>query len=132
LDYGSGNLRSAQRAFELTEQEVVLTSDPALCLSAEGLVVPGVGAFGACMEQLRSVGGDEIIRNRVAANKPMLGICVGAQILFSSGSEKGSTQGVGIFEGDVSLIDSPILPHMGWNTVKTGTGSLLLEGLDGA
>lgn len=132
LDYGSGNLRSAQRAFELTDQEVVLTSDPALCLSADGLVVPGVGAYGACMEQLISVGGDEIIRNRVAANKPMLGICVGAQILFSSGSEKGSTQGVGIFEGDVSLIDSPILPHMGWNNVKTGTGSLLLEGLDGA
>ncbi len=132
MDYGSGNLRSAQRAFELTDQEVVLTSDPALCLSADGLVVPGVGAFGACMEQLNNVGGDEIIRNRVAANKPMLGICVGAQILFSSGSEKGSTQGVGIFEGDVSLINAPILPHMGWNTVKAGTGSFLLEGLDGA
>ena len=132
LDYGSGNLRSAQRAFELTDHEVILTSDPSLCLSAEGLVVPGVGAYGACMEQLISVGGDAIIRQRVAANKPLLGICVGAQILFTSGSEKGETAGVGIFEGDVGRLTAPILPHMGWNSVQSGSGSRLLEGLAGA
>ena len=88
LDYGSGNLRSAARAFELTGHEVVTTADPATCLAAEGMVVPGVGAFGACMQQLLAIGGDQIIRDRIASNKPLLGICVGAQILFTSGKEK--------------------------------------------
>lgn len=132
LDYGSGNLRSAQRAFERTGHEVLLTADPALALSADGLVVPGVGAFGACMQQLRDVGGDSIIRARVASNKPILGICVGAQILFARGLEKGMHEGLGIFDGEVAQLAAPILPHMGWNTVKGGDGSRLLEGLDGA
>lgn len=132
LDYGSGNLRSAARAFELTGHEVVTTADPATCLAAEGMVVPGVGAFGACMQQLLAIGGDQIIRDRIASNKPLLGICVGAQILFTSGKEKGSTPGLGLFTGEVSMLDAPVLPHMGWNQVSAGAGSRLLEGLDGS
>lgn len=132
LDYGSGNLRSAQRAFELTGHQCIITSDPDLALNADGLVVPGVGAFGACMKQLLDIKGDEIIRERVAKNKPLLGICVGAQILFEYGTEKGSTRGVGIFEGEVSVINAETLPHVGWNTVKAAEPTQLLRGLDGA
>jgi glutamine amidotransferase len=132
LDYGSGNLRSAERAFELTGHEVVITSDPKICLTSDGLVVPGVGAYAACMDQLRAVHGEEIIWARVAADKPLLGICVGAQILFESGSEKVGSAGVGLFAGEVSRLSAPVLPNMGWNTVRAGSGSRLLEGLEGA
>jgi len=130
LDYGSGNLRSAQRAFELTGHEVRITSDPTIALSAEGLVVPGVGAFGACMQQLEAIDGSQIIRERVQSQKPILGICVGMQILFGSGSEKGSHAGVGILEGVVSELHAPVLPHIGWNTVKTPQGSKLFSGIE--
>lgn len=130
LDYGSGNLRSAQRAFELSGHETLVTSDPEICRSADGLVVPGVGAFGACMEQLFAAGGDLIIQERVATAKPVLGICVGMQILFDSGSEKGGSIGLGIFSGDVSQIDAPILPHIGWNTVQADPDSTLLRGVE--
>ena len=130
LDYGSGNLRSAERAFELTGQKVVITSDSETALSADGLVVPGVGAFGACMDQLNAIGGAEIIRERVSSGKATLGICVGMQILFSSGSEKGAHQGVGIFDGEVSLIAAPVLPHIGWNSVSVATGSQLFAGIE--
>ena len=130
MDYGSGNLRSAQRAFELSGHETLVTSDPEICRSADGLVVPGVGAFGACMEQLFAAGGDLIIQERVATAKPVLGICVGMQILFDSGSEKGGSFGLGIFSGDVSQIDAPILPHIGWNTVQADPDSTLLRGVE--
>ena len=132
LDYGSGNLRSAQRAFELTGIKTVITSDPKVCSDSDGLVVPGVGAFGACMEQLVHAGGKEIILNRVSAGKPVMGICVGLQILFEKGTEKGGANGVGVLPGEVSVLKSEILPHIGWNTVSAGKGSRLLEGLDGA
>ncbi len=129
LDYGSGNLRSAQRAFALTGHETVVTSDPEICRASDGLVVPGVGAYGACMEQLIAAGGESIISTRVAEQKPMIGICVGAQILFQSGSEKGKHSGLGIFNGEVSKIDAPILPHIGWNNVVADPASILFEGL---
>lgn len=129
LDYGSGNLRSAQRAFALTGHETIVTSDPAICLESDGLVVPGVGAFGACMEQLQAAGGEEIISKRVALGGPLIGICVGMQILFNEGSEKGGHTGVGIFEGEVSEISAPILPHIGWNNVRADRPSLLFQGL---
>ena len=132
LDYGSGNLRSAQRAFERTGHEVRITSDSEIAQIADGLVVPGVGAFGACMQQLRAAGGDAIITERINANKPVLGICVGAQILFARGSEKGLHDGLGIFDGEVAQLNAPILPHMGWNTVTSSPDSRLLQGLDGA
>ena len=130
LDYGSGNLRSAQRAFALTGHETIVTSDPAICLESDGLVVPGVGAYGACMEQLIAAGGQEIIQQRVAQEKPLIGICVGMQILFSSGSEKGEHVGVGLFEGAVTQIKAPILPHIGWNNVRANKSSQLFRGLD--
>ena len=129
LDYGSGNLRSAQRAFALTGHETIVTSDPEICLASDGLVVPGVGAFGACMEQLVAAGGREVILERVAAGGPLLGICVGMQILFTAGSEKGLHSGVGIFSGEVSELGAPILPHIGWNNVRAAEGSNLFRGL---
>ena len=130
LDYGSGNLRSAQRAFETSGREVVITSDYQVALNADGLVVPGVGAFAACMEGLIKVRGDQIVRERIAAARPTLGICVGMQILFSQGLEHGVHPGVGIWDATVEKLEAPILPHMGWNTVKAGAGSQLFNGVE--
>ena len=130
LDYGSGNLRSAQRAFETSGRDVVITSDYDLALNADGLVVPGVGAFAACMQGLTGIRGDELVRERVARKRPTLGICVGMQILFAHGVEYGDHEGVGIWNATVEKLDAPILPHMGWNTVATGTGSSLFKGVE--
>ena len=130
LDYGSGHLRSAQRAFETSGREVVITSDYQVALNADGLVVPGVGAFAACMEGLIKVRGDQIVRERIAAARPTLGICVGMQILFSQGVEHGTHPGVGIWNATVEKLEAPILPHMGWNTVKAGAGSQLFKGVE--
>jgi len=130
LDYGSGNLRSAQRAFETSGREVVITSDYQVALNADGLVVPGVGAFAACMEGLITVRGDQIVRERIAAARPTLGICVGMQILFSQGLEHGVHPGVGIWNATVEKLEAPILPHMGWNTVKAGADSQLFNGVE--
>ena len=133
LDYGSGNLRSAQRAFERSGKEVVVTSDRDVALNAQGLVVPGVGAFAACMRGLVAVGGDEIVRDRVAKQRPTLGICVGMQILFRDGDEHtdGSLhQGVGIWQESITKLDAPILPHMGWNTVEITGSSRLFKGIE--
>ena len=130
LDYGSGNLRSAQRAFETSGRDVVITSDYDLALNADGLVVPGVGAFAACMQGLTGIRGDELVRERVARKRPTLGICVGMQILFAHGVEYGDHEGVGIWDATVEKLDAPILPHMGWNTVTTGTGSSLFKGVE--
>jgi glutamine amidotransferase len=132
LDYGSGNLRSAQRAFERSGSEVVVTSDRDTALNAAGLVVPGVGAFAACMRGLVAIGGDEIVRARVAAKRPTLGICVGMQILFRDGDEHASSQlhkGVGIWQESITKLDAPILPHMGWNTVEVTGPSQLFNGV---
>ncbi len=130
LDYGSGNLRSAQRAFETSGREVVITSDYQEALNADGLVVPGVGAFAACMDGLTKVRGDQLVRERISASRPTLGICVGMQILFSQGVEHGSHSGVGIWDATVEKLEAPILPHMGWNTVKAGAGSHLFRGVE--
>ncbi len=133
LDYGSGNLRSAERAFATSGKEVVVTSDRAIALAAEGLVVPGVGAFAACMKGLNAVDGAAIIRERIANERPVLGICIGMQILFSRGTEhaeNGAHAGVGVWDAQVSQLVAPILPHMGWNTVETATGSILFKGIE--
>ena len=133
LDYGSGNLRSAQRAFERSGEEVVVTSDRDIALNAQGLVVPGVGAFAACMRGLVAVGGDAIVRERLAKQRPTLGICVGMQILFRDGDEHTNGplhQGVSIWDESITKLDAPILPHMGWNTVKAGAGSQLFKGIE--
>ena len=131
LDYGSGNLRSAERAFATSGHEVVVTADRKIALEASGLVIPGVGAFAACMSGLKSVSGDEIARERIALGRPTLGICIGMQIFFESGlehAEHGAHQGVGIWRGMVKKLDAPILPHMGWNTVSTTPGSTIFGG----
>ena len=132
LDYGSGNLRSAQRAFERSGSEVVVTSDRDTALNAAGLVVPGVGAFAACMRGLVAIGGDEIVRARVAAKRPTLGICVGMQILFRDGDEHANStahDGVGIWQERITKLAAPILPHMGWNTVAVTGPSQLFKGI---
>ena len=130
LDYGSGNLRSAQRAFELAADNVVVTRDAKTCSEATALVVPGVGAFAACMEQLLEAGGAEIIADRVAKARPIFGICVGMQILFESSNEKKETQGLGILPGKVSELSAPVLPHMGWNSVVAAPTSKLFKGIE--
>jgi glutamine amidotransferase len=129
LDYGSGNLRSAERAFALTGHEVIVTSDRDICLRSDGLVVPGVGAFGACMAQLLGVDGASLIAERVTQGKKIFGICVGMQILFTEGLEKITTAGLGIWPGSVSAIEAPILPHIGWNTVSPPATSQLFAGV---
>jgi glutamine amidotransferase len=135
LDYGSGNLRSAERAVARAGASVTVTADPDLALSCDGLVVPGVGAFAACMAGLRAVGGDKLILERVQLGRPVLGICVGMQVLFSSGVEHGvSDDGVSVWPGVVERLDSGSLPlpHMGWNTVAAAPGSVLLRGVEDA
>ena len=131
LDYGSGNVRSALRAFERAGKEVLLTSDYSVALEAEGLVVPGVGAFGACMHGLKSVRGDQLVRERIALSRPTIGICVGMQIFFAEGVEHGQHQGVGVWPSTVEKLSAPVLPHMGWNTVVTAPGSQLFKGVEG-
>ncbi|GAB2644621.1 imidazole glycerol phosphate synthase subunit HisH [Gordonia jinhuaensis] len=131
LDYGSGNLRSAQRALERTGATVTVTSDPETALAADGLVVPGVGAYEACMNGLRAVNGPRIIGSRLAGSRPVLGICVGMQILFDEGVEFGvHTEGCGEWPGTVTRLDAPVLPHMGWNTIETPQDSVLFDGID--
>jgi glutamine amidotransferase len=133
LDYGSGNLRSAERAFATSGKDVVVTSDRAVALEAEGLVVPGVGAFAACMNGLNAVDGAAIVRERLAKERPTLGICIGMQILFSQGtehSENAAHAGVGIWDGVISKLDAPILPQMGWNNVETNPDSILFKGVE--
>nr|NLI49182.1 imidazole glycerol phosphate synthase subunit HisH [Propionibacterium sp.] len=130
LDYGSGNLHSATRAVAAAGCEAVLTADPEIVRSAAGLVVPGVGAFAACMAGLESVGGPALIRERLAAGRPVLGICVGHQVMFAAGVEHGvRAAGVGVLPGVVERLTSRRLPHMGWNTVAAEGSSTLFAGL---
>ncbi|MBG0817420.1 imidazole glycerol phosphate synthase subunit HisH [Planomonospora sp. ID82291] len=131
LDYGSGNLRSAERALARVGADVTVTSDYTAAMEADGLVVPGVGAFAACMAGLTSVAGDRIVARRLSAGRPVLGICVGMQILFETGVEHGvTTSGCGEWPGTVERLDAPVLPHMGWNTVKAPEGTVLFDGVD--
>jgi glutamine amidotransferase len=132
LDYGSGNVRSAVRALQRAGAQVALTADPAAALRADGLVVPGVGAFAACMAALLKVTAGEIIRRRLADAAPVLGICVGMQVLFTAGIEHGvETAGLGLLPGRVEPLRAPIVPHMGWNTVQRDPASVLFAGLPG-
>jgi glutamine amidotransferase len=130
LDYGSGNVRSAVRALQRVGADARVTADRDAALAADGLVVPGVGAFAACMAGLRAVRGEEIIGRRLAASRPVLGICVGMQVLFAQGAEHGvRTPGCGAWPGVVQRLEAPVLPHMGWNTVCPAAGSRLLAGI---
>ena len=130
MDYGSGNLRSAQRAFATTGHDVQLTSDLDIALKADGLVVPGVGAFAACMNGINEISAADVIRQRNIAGKATLGICIGMQILFSDGLEHGNHKGIGMWQGAVTELKAPILPHMGWNTVEITGATQLFKGVE--
>ncbi|MFY2790015.1 imidazole glycerol phosphate synthase subunit HisH [Rhodococcus sp. MALMAid1271] len=131
LDYGSGNLHSAKRALARVGADVTVTSNFDEALDAQALVVPGVGAFAACMEGLLAVGGDRIIGRRLAGGRPVLGICVGMQILFDRGVEFGvEAEGCGQWPGTVERLHADVLPHMGWNTVEAPEKSVLFDGID--
>jgi imidazole glycerol-phosphate synthase subunit HisH len=131
LDYGSGNLRSAQRALQRVGASVDVTADLEAAATADGLVVPGVGAFEACMTGLRGIGGERVIAERIAGGRPVLGVCVGMQILFARGVEFGvETTGCGQWPGAVTGLDAPVIPHMGWNVVAGAAGTALFKGLD--
>jgi imidazole glycerol-phosphate synthase subunit HisH len=131
LDYGSGNLRSAQRALQRVGASVDVTADLEVAATADGLVVPGVGAFEACMTGLRGIGGERVISDRVADERPVLGVCVGMQILFARGVEFGvQTSGCGQWPGAVTRLNAPVIPHMGWNVVAAAPGTALFKGLD--
>ncbi len=132
LDYGSGNVHSAAKALEAVGASVTLTADPARVLSADGLLVPGVGAFPAVMSALHSVRGTRLIDQRLAGGRPVLGICVGMQVMFERGIERGvDAEGLGQWPGIVTALEAPVLPHIGWNTVEPPEGSVLFEGIRG-
>jgi glutamine amidotransferase len=131
LDYGSGNLRSAERALARVGAEVEVTSDLVAAAAADGLVVPGVGAFAACMAGIDAVGGGEVVRERLAREAPVLGICVGMQVLFEKGVEHGEqTTGLGVLPGEVTRLEAPVVPHMGWNTVEPPADTVLFRGVE--
>ncbi|WP_323961337.1 imidazole glycerol phosphate synthase subunit HisH [Arthrobacter sp. JZ12] len=130
LDYGSGNIRSAVRALEHVGADVTLSATPDDVLNADGLVVPGVGAFAAVMQGLKEVDALRMIGRRVAGGRPVLGICVGLQILFEEGVEHGvRTAGMGEWPGTVERLKADVVPHMGWNTVDAPAGSVLFDGI---
>ncbi|WP_019137414.1 imidazole glycerol phosphate synthase subunit HisH [Cellulomonas massiliensis] len=131
LDYGFGNVRSAVRALERVGAQVELTADHDAAMEADGLVVPGVGAFAACMAGLRAVRGDQVVDRRLAGGRPVLGICVGMQVMFAEGVEHGErTAGLGEWPGVVDRLEAPVVPHMGWATVQPPEGSTLFAGLE--
>jgi len=131
LDYGSGNLRSAQRALERVGADVAVTRDADVVAAADGLVVPGVGAYAACMSGLHAVRGPRMIERRLAGGRPVLGICVGMQVMFEHGVEHGVvTEGLGEWPGDVERLQADVLPHMGWNTVAPAPDSQMFAGIE--
>ena len=131
LDYGSGNVHSAVKALAAAGADARLTADRGLIRDADGLVVPGVGAFRAVMDALNAVRAGELIERRLAGGRHVLGICVGMQVMFELGVERGvDTEGLGEWPGVVTELDAPVLPHMGWNTVDPGEGSRLFRGIE--
>jgi glutamine amidotransferase len=131
FDYGSGNVHSAVKALERAGADVELTADRKAALEADGLVVPGVGAFAAVMESLEAARGGELVDKRLAGGRPVLGICVGMQVLFERGVERGvEAEGLGEWPGTVEELQAPVLPHMGWNTVEPDAGSVLFDGIE--
>ncbi len=131
LDYGSGNVHSAAKALEAAGARVELTADRDRVAAADGLLVPGVGAFSAVVHALNAVNGGRMIDQRLIASKPVLGICVGMQVMFENGVERGNeSEGLGEWPGTVTELTAPVLPHMGWNTVDAAEGSRLFSGIE--
>ena len=130
-DYGSGNVHSAVKALVAAGANVELTGDETKALNADGLVVPGVGAFASVMEQLNARKANELLDKRLVAGRPVLGICVGMQVLFELGVEHGlETEGLAQLPGKVEMLEAPTLPHIGWNTVSAAKGSKLFAGIE--
>ncbi|MDN5587718.1 MAG: imidazole glycerol phosphate synthase subunit HisH [Brevibacterium sp.] len=130
LDYGAGNVRSAVRAVAAAGAEVVLTADRDVIDAADGLLVPGVGAYSAVMTGLIRVGGDELIRSWHDSQRPLLGICVGLQVFFARGEEHGEkTEGIGLWPGAVTALEAPVVPHMGWSQVSAPKTSQMFAGI---
>lgn len=131
LDYGSGNVHSAVKALQAAGADARLTADRGLAMAADGLVVPGVGAFAAVADALREQRADELIDRRLAGGRPVLGICVGMQVMFERGIERGVVaEGLGEWPGTVTELDAPVLPHIGWNTVQPDENSVLFRGIE--
>jgi imidazole glycerol-phosphate synthase subunit HisH len=131
LDHGSGNLRSAERAVARAGADVEVTADLQAAAEADGLVVPGVGAFAACMAGIDAVRGGTVVWDRLRKGRPVLGICVGMQVMFETGVEHGErTRGLGVLEGEVTRLQADVVPHMGWNTVEVPAGSRLFAGIE--
>jgi glutamine amidotransferase len=131
LDYGFGNVRSAVRALERAGSRVELTADRRRAEESDGLVVPGVGAFASCVAGIRAVKGHEVVGRRLAGGRPVLGICVGMQVMFSHGVEHGvDAEGLDEWPGVVERLEAPVVPHMGWNTVEVPEGSRLFAGIE--
>ncbi len=130
LDYGSGNVRSACRALERVGANVELSADPDLVAGADGLVVPGVGAFAAVMDQLRAVDAPRKIERLLAGGRGVLAICVGLQVMFESSTEKGTHEGLGQWQGTVERLDAPVVPHMGWSLVSPPEDTVLFRGVE--
>lgn len=132
LDYGSGNVRSAVRALQRAGADVELTADPTAVMAADGLVVPGVGAFSAVMDGLRAVDGPRLIERRLAGGRPVLGVCVGMQVMFSDGTENAAdapTPGLDQWPGTVERLPAKIVPHMGWSGVEAPEDTILFDGI---
>ncbi len=130
FDYGSGNIRSGERALARAGASVEVTSSVDRAVEADGVVIPGVGAFAACMESLLAVGGAEVVERRLGLGRPVLAICVGHQVLFERGDEHGvSTAGLGVWPGAVSRVQAPVLPHVGWNTVDASEAPTMFDGV---
>jgi glutamine amidotransferase len=131
FDYGSGNIHSALKALQAAGAEAILTDDPTVALEADGLLLPGVGAFSAVMQKLKAKQVDRLVDKRLAAGKPVLGICVGMQVMFSSGDEHGvSAEGLGQWPGVIARLEAPLLPHIGWATLDVDEGSKLFKGIE--
>ena len=131
LDYGSGNVHSAVKALSRAGAHVELTANRDAVAQADGLLVPGVGAYAAVMAALKQVDGPEIIERRIAGGRPVLGICVGMQVMFDHGTELGAeTSGLSQWPGAVEQLRAPVVPHMGWNTVDAASDSVLFAGIE--
>jgi glutamine amidotransferase len=133
LDYGSGNVRSAVRMLERVGASVELSADRRLVQEADGLFVPGVGNFHACMRGLRTVDGPRLIDIRLSGSRPVMGVCVGMQVLFDGSAESsvdGLERGLGQWPGVVERLTAPVVPHMGWSTVQAAAGSRLFAGVE--
>jgi imidazole glycerol-phosphate synthase subunit HisH len=129
VDYGMGNRRSVEKAFEHVGAQPALTADHAALRAADGVVVPGVGAFPEAMRRLRADGLDELIRERAQAGVPVLGLCLGMQLLFDSSTEHEGAPGLGLLPGEVTALKAPKVPHIGWNLVAFERAGTLTEAL---